>query len=247
MFLRTNLSYLRKTNGNMTQEKLAEKMGVSRQTVSKWESGEAYPEIPKLMDLCEVFSCKLDDLLRQDMTSRSSVYYPVTICRVEGFRMARYVMITPNPKEDVQAYMAEWAKKSGLVAATDENLRQIGWDFPYVSAEQKKRFSLRGYASAYILPENFEPGCGGPEIVRQEAADYAMMRIRDPFGAAFDRVPQAHRMILEYLSGAGIPKKHQEQILPCFHRICVEDGVCYMELFIHCDGSATEKIHINLL
>ena len=53
MFLRTNLSYLRKTNGNMTQEKLAEKMGVSRQTISKWESGEAYPEIPKLMDLCE--------------------------------------------------------------------------------------------------------------------------------------------------------------------------------------------------
>ena len=76
MFLRTNLSYLRKTNGNMTQEKLAEKMGVSRQTISKWESGEAYPEIPKLMDLCEVFSCKLDDLLRQDMTSRSSVYSP---------------------------------------------------------------------------------------------------------------------------------------------------------------------------
>lgn len=39
MFLGTNLQYLRKTNGNMTQERLAERMGVSRQTVSKWESG----------------------------------------------------------------------------------------------------------------------------------------------------------------------------------------------------------------
>ena len=39
MKLGSNLQYLRKLHGNMTQEKLAERMGVSRQTVSKWETG----------------------------------------------------------------------------------------------------------------------------------------------------------------------------------------------------------------
>ena len=39
MKLGTNLQYLRRLHGNMTQERLAERMGVSRQTVSKWETG----------------------------------------------------------------------------------------------------------------------------------------------------------------------------------------------------------------
>ena len=39
MKLGSNLLYLRKLHGSMTQEKLAEQMGVSRQTVSKWETG----------------------------------------------------------------------------------------------------------------------------------------------------------------------------------------------------------------
>ena len=45
MKLGNNLQTLRRINGNMTQEKLAERMGVSRQTISKWENGEAYPEL----------------------------------------------------------------------------------------------------------------------------------------------------------------------------------------------------------
>ena len=39
MKLGSNLQYLRKLYGNMTQEKLAERMNVSRQTISKWETG----------------------------------------------------------------------------------------------------------------------------------------------------------------------------------------------------------------
>ena len=50
MKLGANLQYLRKLHGGMTQEKLAERMGVSRQTVSKWETGEAVPEVDKLLE-----------------------------------------------------------------------------------------------------------------------------------------------------------------------------------------------------
>lgn len=57
-----NLYNLRKRN-KMSQEKLAEKIGVSRQSVSKWENGTAYPEINRILELCKIFHCQLNDLV----------------------------------------------------------------------------------------------------------------------------------------------------------------------------------------
>ncbi len=65
-----NLRFLR-TNREMTQEELAERMAVSRQTVSKWESDNAYPEMEKLIALCELFSCTMDALVRGDLTTET--------------------------------------------------------------------------------------------------------------------------------------------------------------------------------
>ena len=58
-----NLVYLRQHYG-ITQEGLAEQLGVSRQTVSKWEAGTNYPEMDKLLVLCDLFHTNLDDLMR---------------------------------------------------------------------------------------------------------------------------------------------------------------------------------------
>ncbi len=58
-----NLQYLRKRD-RITQEELADKIGVSRQSVSKWETGEAYPETDKLIILCDMFDVSLDVMLR---------------------------------------------------------------------------------------------------------------------------------------------------------------------------------------
>ncbi|MCH4167937.1 MAG: helix-turn-helix domain-containing protein [Streptococcaceae bacterium] len=57
-----NLQNLRKMK-NITQEELAEKLEVSRQAVSKWESGSGYPEMNKLVLLAEIFGCSLDRLI----------------------------------------------------------------------------------------------------------------------------------------------------------------------------------------
>ena len=62
-----NLQKLRK-NKNISQEQLAEELGVSRQAVSKWESGASYPEMDKLVLLCKTFNCNLDDLINKDIT-----------------------------------------------------------------------------------------------------------------------------------------------------------------------------------
>ena len=64
-----NLQFLRKRRG-MTQEELAEQMGVSRQSVSKWESNSAYPEMDAILRLCDLFHCDMDTLLRGDVSRR---------------------------------------------------------------------------------------------------------------------------------------------------------------------------------
>lgn len=66
MNLKDNLRKIRKDN-NLSQEDLAEKLGVSRQSVSKWESGSAYPEMDKVIQLCNMFNLNIDDLLNQDI------------------------------------------------------------------------------------------------------------------------------------------------------------------------------------
>ena len=57
-----NLVQLRKLN-QMTQEDVAEKVGVSRQAVAKWESGETSPDINACVVLAEIFGVSLDDLV----------------------------------------------------------------------------------------------------------------------------------------------------------------------------------------
>ena len=67
MNLAENLHYLRKRD-KITQEELADRLGVSRQSVSKWETGEAYPETDKLIILADMFNVTLDALMRTNLT-----------------------------------------------------------------------------------------------------------------------------------------------------------------------------------
>ena len=62
MELYEKLYELRRASG-MSQEELAEKLGVSRQAVSKWESGATQPELPKLIELSKIYQVSVDALL----------------------------------------------------------------------------------------------------------------------------------------------------------------------------------------
>ena len=63
MSLSENLQFLRAREG-VTQEQLAERLDVSRQSVSKWESGASFPEMDTLLKLCDMFHTDMDTLLR---------------------------------------------------------------------------------------------------------------------------------------------------------------------------------------
>ena len=59
------LQKLRKEKG-MSQEALADELGVSRQAVSKWENGQVYPETEKLIQLGRLFHVSIDYLLNEE-------------------------------------------------------------------------------------------------------------------------------------------------------------------------------------
>lgn len=60
------LQKIRKEN-NITQEGLADKLNVSRQAVSKWESGSAYPDTEKLIQISKIFNIKIDELINDNI------------------------------------------------------------------------------------------------------------------------------------------------------------------------------------
>lgn len=244
MKLGINLQYLRKLHGSMTQEKLAERLNVTRQTVSRWETGEAYPELDTLLELSRLFSVTVDALLKEDLAPQADYFSPVTVVAFPAFTLARYVIISPQPENDVQAYLDRWADASGLYDV-DPHPRQIGWDFPFVSMEQQNRFGLRGYAAGWLLPGGFDPRCPGVELYRQETAQYAKITVCDPFRAAFDRIPKGYQRILEFLGANGFKENHGTEFLGCFEEVYEKDGITYMDIFIHADCVGKGNLHTD--
>ena len=95
MSFRTNLQYLR-AERHMTQEQLAMLLGVSRQSVTKWEAEKSYPEMDKLIKMCQIFECSLDDLVQGDVSRRAAVsqsaadgVQSVVVLRSRSFRVSR--------------------------------------------------------------------------------------------------------------------------------------------------------------
>ena len=71
-----NLTELRKLNG-FSQEELADRIGVSRQTLSKYETGESLPDIEKCKQLADAFSVSMDDLISYDKNDEENMGYGV--------------------------------------------------------------------------------------------------------------------------------------------------------------------------
>ena len=67
-----NLKRVRKMR-KISQEDLADKLGISRQSVSKWETGENYPSMTNIMCLCIIFKCNINELVHEDMTDINSL------------------------------------------------------------------------------------------------------------------------------------------------------------------------------
>ena len=132
-----NIQFLRKMRNKMTQEELAEKLGVSRQTVSKWELDVMYPEMDKVIEICKLFSCSMDELIRNDMNVSDEAYSDIRMEYVEPFRYIRYAVVSTEPEDDALDHVKKWAKMLKI-----QNPEIIGWDFPVLSQEQINVFNM---------------------------------------------------------------------------------------------------------
>ena len=80
----------------ISQEKLAELLGVSRQSISKWEMDHSVPQIDKILQISEIFSISCDDLLHDDVELRRTITAPLTnkYFGTDGFRGEANVTLT---------------------------------------------------------------------------------------------------------------------------------------------------------
>lgn len=163
------------------------------------------------------------------------VFSEISLTTVEKFKFVRYVIISPNPEDDVMGYMERWAKNSGLLHYPGYTPRMIGWDFPFVSEEQKEQYGLRGYVAAYIIPEEFEPACGGAELGYQETDNYAKITVTDPFSNPFEKITGAYGKIYEFAKERHIiARSYKDRI--CMEEVFIKDGVTYMDVYVPVDN-----------
>ena len=222
MSLGSNLQYLRRLSKNMTQEALAEKLSVSRQTISKWEMDTALPEIDKAIELCRIFNCSLDNLFREEMDKRSDAYSNIRVEEVEGFSYVTYTVISTDPEGDSLEHIYKVAKENGV-----ENPKVIGWDFPCLSNEQINVFNMHGYTAAWIVPEGLNPE--GLEIKAQPKHRYAAIHMDRPFDNPFVTIPGAYQTLDYYMRVNGLVH-NDEGVIPCFET----DGES-MDIYIACE------------
>jgi phosphoglucosamine mutase len=76
MTIAEKITHLRISN-NISQEKLASLLDVSRQSISKWESGESMPQIDKILELCDLFKVTTDELLHDNIVIHRGKNYKV--------------------------------------------------------------------------------------------------------------------------------------------------------------------------
>ena len=123
MELYEKLYELRRASG-MSQEELAEKLGVSRQAVSKWESGATQPELPKLIELSKIYQVSVDALLSLEHAKEQQDSSPAAPAAEGASQDA--AEDTAAAKPDFRTFCAEHKKSIGGAAVALAALIAVG-------------------------------------------------------------------------------------------------------------------------
>ncbi len=125
MTLGEKISQLR-TNAGMTQEELAERMSVSRQSVSKWEMDQALPQIDKVLLICDLFNVSSDELLRNKLDISTKAQNEKRVANkyfgTDGFRGEANINLTSMQAYKVGRFLG-WYYASELSGANKPNTR----------------------------------------------------------------------------------------------------------------------------
>ena len=117
------ISALRKQKG-WSQEELAEKLGVSRQAVSKWESGATQPELPKLIELSKIYQVSVDALLSLEHAKKQQDSSPAAPAAEGAAQDA--AERSPAAKPDFRTFCTQHKKIIGGAAVALAALIAVG-------------------------------------------------------------------------------------------------------------------------
>lgn len=108
-----------RTEAKMSQDVLAEKLGVTRQTISKWETDQSTPEFNKILPLCELYGITTDELIKGEVTQFQE--------KKENVKQEQQLA------EEEEIYQIKRNKKKAIIISISVFLYSIStFSFPYV-------------------------------------------------------------------------------------------------------------------
>lgn len=218
----TNIQYLRMIHKNMTQEELAYQLGVSRQTISKWELNQGNPELSKIKDICALFNCSADELLFGNIKIVDEAFSEIRIETLEAFKYIKYTVISAEPEEDAIHRIRELVKELDI-----NNPKVIGWDFRHLSQEQINVYHMHGYTAALVIPDGTELNNKSFVIEERKTQDYVTITIKNPMADPFHLVPNAYKSLFQYIHVNRYVYDHF-----AFESIFYKDGTEYMKVYV---------------
>lgn len=159
MLLNDKLRNLRKTN-NLTQEELAEKLDVSRQAITKWESGEGDPDLGNLKQISDLFHVTIDELIKDDKEIKGGQISQVFVEELEIDHTKHFdihigkineLNLLPSKDEKVRV------EASSRVAEVKKDTIKLKFDNLYnrLDIDIKTDKSIDDYIVNLFLPEKY--------------------------------------------------------------------------------------------
>ena len=160
MLFNEKLKILRKGN-NLTQEELAEKLNVSRQAITKWESGDGTPDIENLKQVSVLFNTTIDELVKEEKNITTKIEEKYTYIEELEIEHTKHfdihiskiyeLNIIPNDEEKV---------KVKLISNKEENLKEnfkITFDDLYykLDIDIKSKKQIQDMVINMYLPEKY--------------------------------------------------------------------------------------------
>ncbi|MDF2822405.1 MAG: hypothetical protein K0R15_2853 [Clostridiales bacterium] len=218
----TNIQYLRMIHKNMTQEELANQLGVSRQTISKWELNQGNPELSKIKEICTLFNCNSDDLLFGNIKIVNKAFSEIEIETLDAFEYIKYTVISTEPEDDAINRIMQLAKELNI-----DNPQIIGWDFPYLSQEQINVYHMHGYTSALVLPPGLAINNSSHVVERRESQNYVTITIKNPMDNPFHLISNAFKSVFQYINVNRYTYDHF-----AFESPFKKDNTEYMKIYV---------------
>ncbi len=182
-----NIQYLRMMHNNMTQEELSNHLGVSRQTISKWELNQGNPELSKIEEICTLFNCTADELLFGMINIENKAYSEIKIETMESFEYIKYTVISNEPEDDAINKIKQIAKNLKI-----KTPKIIGWDFSQLSQEQINVYHMHGYTAALVLPSGLSLSDNNTlSIEVRDKQNYVTITITNPMDNPFQLISNA--------------------------------------------------------